>query len=334
MKSLLILLFVAYGAADPLEDGLFRVKRSVDHVHNMVLNERLRLPQLTHKRTKRQVGWRSIDNQYDESTLCILDCANQLQRAAAQYKIEDQTGSSSTGANKILKPTVDLTRLNTVCTAMRPPVQCFDRCSNSDLKTKLQISLEPIRFICIDRFQDFMNNLRCMHKLDATASAQCNPRCRRFEAAVNKTVQMGQKPFLRQFYSASELKDMISGTCQFVQCYTDCSVPMTRSVCGDTAAELASGLIRKMFASIQNYDTMSNAESILPASCRRLAGTSIVEDDDEGDVDETPLISDTGANSWRDRSNQGDRMGLRSNRRYDDDATIILVVPEDDSIEV
>jgi len=273
-----------------------RVKRSVDHVQHMILNEKLRLPFLDRNqiRHKRQANWRSVDEEYDESTVCLLNCANQLQRAASQYQNEDEF--ESTNANRLLKPSLNLTRLTNVCQAMRPPVQCFDRCPDSTLKSQLQTTLEPIRFICVDRYRDFMDNLRCMHKLDATANAQCTPRCRRFEAAVNRTMQLGRRPYLRHFYAVSELKEMLSGTCQFVQCYMDCSVPLTRSVCGETAASLSSGLIQKMFALVQNYDQLSNGATILPASCKRLAQPTIPEPGD----DETPTFVDRDRNQGED----------------------------------
>jgi hypothetical protein len=266
---------------NPLE----RVKRSVDNVHRMVLNERLRLPLIRDQiRHKRQI--RTIDNDDDDATFCLLNCANQLQRAAARYQNDDEP---TTGANRILKPSLNLTRLTNVCQAMRPPLQCFDRCPRSDFQTQLKTSLEPIRFICVDRYQDFMSNLRCMHKLDTTASNRCTPKCRRYESAVNKTMQLGRRPYLRHFYTIDELKEMLSGTCQFVQCYMDCSVPLTRSVCGQTAADLASNLIQKMFASVQNYDKLVNGGSVLPQSCRRLAqptGTEIAEYEEPGDDQE------------------------------------------------
>jgi hypothetical protein len=266
---------------NPLE----RVKRSVDNVHRMVLNERLRLPLIRDQiRHKRQI--RTIDNDDDDATFCLLNCANQLQRAAARYQNDDEP---TTGANRILKPSLNLTRLTNVCQAMRPPLQCFDRCPRSDFQTQLKTSLEPIRFICVDRYQDFMSNLRCMHKLDTTASNRCTPKCRRYESAVNKTMQLGRRPYLRHFYTIDELKEMLSGTCQFVQCYMDCSVPLTRSVCGQTAADLASNLIQKMFASVQNYDKLVNGGSVLPRSCRRLAqptGTEIAEYEEPGDDQE------------------------------------------------
>jgi len=270
-----------------------RVKRSVDNVHRMVLNERLRLPLIRDQiRQKRQI--RTIDtDDDDDATFCLLNCANQLQRAAARYQNDDEP--TTTGANRILKPSLNLTRLTNVCQAMRPPLQCFDRCPRSDFQIQLKTSLEPIRFICVDRYQDFMDNLRCMHKLDTTTSNRCTPKCRRYESAVNKTMQLGRRPYLRHFYTVDELKEMLSGTCQFVQCYMDCSVPLTRSVCGQTAADLTSGLIQKMFASVQNYDKLvNNGASVLPASCRRLArptGTTDVAEyeeeprDDVEDVD-------------------------------------------------
>jgi len=280
MWRIFILAFsIALVSADrnPLE----RVKRSTDHVHRMILNERLRLPLINTRdqiRHKRQANWRTTsdtdtetETDTDDATFCLLNCANQLQRAASRYQNDNDENESTTNANRILKPSLNLTRLTNVCQAMRPPLECFDRCPRTDFQTQLKTSLEPIRFICVDRYQDFMNNLRCMHKLDTTANRQCTPKCRRYESAVNQTMQLGRRPYLRHFYSINELKEMLSGTCQFVRCYMDCSVPLTRSVCGETAADLASGLIQKMFASVQNYDQLTNGASILPASCRRLA---------------------------------------------------------------
>lgn len=326
-----VAIFFALTIASPLDDGIDRVKRSVDHVHNLMFNQRLRLPldNPTTNRHKRQADWRTVDSEYDQSTLCILNCANQLQRAAKQYRDDDDTTTQTTQANQLMKPAFNLTRLTTVCSAMRPSVECFDRCQASTLKNQIQKSLEPIRFICIDRYQDFLNNLRCMHKLDATSSQQCTPRCRRFEAAVNKTTQLAQRPYLRHFYTVAELKEMLSGTCQYVQCYMDCSVPLTRSVCGDTAANLASGLIQKMFASVQNYDQVTSGGSILPESCQRLARPTGTEMDNGDDIEEA--VADSDANSWREPSNQGGR--VNSNRPCDDDATIIFVVPVPESNE-
>jgi len=278
-------LALAFVAIEANRNPLERIKRSVDNVHTMVLNERLRLPLIDqNSRHKRQVGWRSVDNEYDDASTCLLNCAIQLQRASLQYKNHEDGSGSSSNANRLLKPAFNLTRLSNMCQAMRPPVQCFDRCPASATKALLQKTLEPIRFICIDRYQDFLNNLRCMHKLDTTTASQCSPRCRRYEAAVNRTVQLGRQPSLRYLYSSSELQAMISGTCQWVQCFMDCSVPMIRSVCGTTAADLSTGLIQRMFASADNSAQISNGgQSILPASCRRLAqpiGTTQVVDED------------------------------------------------------
>jgi len=265
-----ICLFLSIASCHPSRsDHTLDLRQPLDEVHRFVSDDRLRLPHFANTiRSKRQ-AWNTDDEPTEESTNCILQCANEMKDAIEPFKNNENFASLNT--DRIMKPNFNMTRFNDVCSAMRPSIRCFDQCPDSQLKITMASAIDPIRFVCVDRFQDFQNNFRCMRKLDPTTNSQCTPKCRRFEAVLNRTIQFNQRPYMRYLYSASDVKSMLSGTCQYVECFTDCSVALLRTVCGNTAAELVSKSIQKMFASVQTLYTLRNIGDMFPEACRRVA---------------------------------------------------------------
>jgi len=256
-------------SGDPVVDGAIRLKRSVDYVQAAVLGEQLVLPSF-HDHSARNKRQADLDSdQVDYSTLCVLGCANQLRAAAQPFQPTNQAGSMDN--NQLLKQNMTVTRFTEMCSVMRSAVECFDRCPNSATKSQLKKLLDPIRFMCIDRFQDFKANFVCMQGTKDATTTQCTPRCKQHEAALKRLMLIAARPYLRQFLSVDEIQEMLSGSCQYVECQTDCAVGLTRTACGNTAAELTSAITQKTFSMVQTYYTMLGLGEVLPESCRRLA---------------------------------------------------------------
>jgi len=226
--------------------------------------------------------------------MCILGCTNQLRWAMLRLQAAGNTETLGDD-NGVVKSTFNVTAFVEVCAAVRPPVQCYDRCPSSDLQRQLHKSLDALRYMCIAKFEDIKNNGRCLAKMAPITQAQCAPRCRRYEAAVNRTKQLIANPYARYMYTPDQIRDMLSGTCQNVQCNLNCSVPLTRASCGDTAAELVSGVTQKLMASVQNYDRLTSGGQVLPPACQRLAQPNGEDDGSIGDGPALPRSSNSGS---------------------------------------
>lgn len=281
----------------PAEETVASLHSSASHIHGLLSDEHLRLPSVHYNdRRKRQASWNSDDTELDDSSTCLLRCTFQLQAAARRLKVSGRPDSlDNDGENDVTKSTFNMTRFNEVCSAMRPPVQCFDSCPFSALKLQVKDSLDAIRYMCIDRYQAIKDNARCMQKANRDITPQCTPRCRRYEEAVNRTKQLGTNPYLAYVYSAEQLREMLGGTCDYIQCHLDCNVPKMRTICGNVAGDLVRDITQKAMAALRNYDRIVAGGQALPASCRRLAQGQGGSDD-----------SDTDRGNWQS-TNQGNR---------------------------
>jgi hypothetical protein len=255
------------------------IDESADQIHGLLISDHVLTPIYQHRessRRKRQVSWDSDETDQDDATLCVLTCAMQFREVNSRFQ-NVNTGETF-GDNGLVKSDVNMTRFTEICEAFRPPLRCFDRCPYSSIKEQLKSSLDPIRYMCVDRFQDIKNNARCMQKLAPDVNTQCKPRCRQYEDALTRIKRYASNPIMRRFYSNSDVRDMLEGTCHYIQCHVDCSVPVTRRVCGETAADLTKGVIQRLMASVQNLSSMTGSSQYLPLACRRLANADEEEE--------------------------------------------------------
>jgi len=293
VTTLLVALLALAGVilGNPASDLAFDIQGTSDQIHGSLLGEQLVMPSIHYDaaRKKRQVDY-SDESDLDESIFCILRCTNQFKAASQRIQTRQGSGSIEDDDIDVLKP-INLTRFNQMCHNIRPSVQCFDRCPQSMLKIQLKGMLDPIRYMCIDRFEDIKTNARCMQKAGQESTRQCGPRCRRYEDSVNRLKQLSKRQYMRYFYSASDIRDMLSGTCQFIQCQMDCSLPLTRRACGDTAAELTKGIVQKLMASLQGYGQMAGGQD-LPMACRRLAQSNTSNSEVTVNVEQENLDDD------------------------------------------
>lgn len=76
---------------------------------------------------------------------------------------------------------------------------------------------------------------------------------------------------MRYFYSADDMRDILSETCQWIECYSNCETPAIRTNCGELAVEIRLGAVQKLYASLKNLDYLVTGGKAMPESCKKLA---------------------------------------------------------------
>lgn len=132
-----------------------------DHLHDLLFSGHSIFRDHIARRKRRIDSGKLVGGRADASTRCIIGCTNQLKRATEKCKTV--LTDSATGSIKIHG---NMTLFNQVCSAARPSVECFDRCPPSTLKTQIQPSVEPLRYMCIDHIQDFNEYAPCYQKVE------------------------------------------------------------------------------------------------------------------------------------------------------------------------
>jgi len=252
---------------------IFNVQQSSASIFKSPLSNSFHLNQLD--RVKRQAKPHNSSAAPDpdhDPDICVIKCLRSTEEHLGGLQEEDKKNQSPLSPQSALNRDYDPKDFQKLCDAYRPGRKCLDSCDNTNLKTAALKGMALLQFMCVERFDDFKENLPCMNNASAAAEIACKPNCSEFEQAVNRLEELAGNRDLVTQVSQQQLTRTLAGSCLYVECLGHCGNPITEKQCGKKVAELDEELVKHVFNSLRNTVTALGAGDQLPKECVKLSG--------------------------------------------------------------
>jgi len=153
---------------------------------------------------------------------------------------------------------------------MLPFMACLNSCGRTTVNSMMQESAKIGKLICIDRYQDMLDNYECLSKADNKVEEECVlNKCPSVEGSLKSMTNFGAKP------DADKLTKAIGSYCKAVECSLPCSQKVITRECNEKIANITTyEFTQSAISSLKNVFEMTGGKLTFPAECRALPGGS------------------------------------------------------------
>ncbi|KAK0416002.1 hypothetical protein QR680_012241 [Steinernema hermaphroditum] len=158
---------------------------------------------------------------------------------------------------------------SSICNAYESVDRCLEDCEpKSENSVRIRQTYAGLRFICVDSKEEFFGNLPCLAQYEPLAMSQC-------QNSVNQSL-ISSNLFSESIINREQhnIRSRFGNLCKDLEAMIRCIEPVTRTGCGDAAAQMMLKFITVGFTSFEQLYGQLGITDQLPSSCRNLMSLS------------------------------------------------------------
>lgn len=159
------------------------------------------------------------------------------------------------------------------CEIYRPGAKCFDACPESRMKL-IFTTIHKLRdTMCVQKYNEFKRNFQCMINEEYKHKGKCVQQCKSHQ---DEYVGLATRKYINSDgqVDRKEGSRLLKGTCQYLDCQLNCTLPFVKEGCGAEAAGLERDMVVTSFDSLNRMMEQTNPNNtafFYPAECARLS---------------------------------------------------------------
>lgn len=214
------------------------------------------------------------DNISELEEPCSIGCMKNLE-VQLEHAFPEHNLTSFKSYSKNLIEEYNPNDFESFCNVYKNASQCLHGCDNRDVTKIFAFKvLAPVESMCVTNYEAFKKYLPCINKIGNEVKEKCNNVCRDYEEYFEQLLGLGENSTSILNMHPTELRSLFKGSCLYLRCQMDCSIPLTQDQCGKEAANLEKMTISSAFSTVNDLMSLVDNNAFWPKECQDLAHSS------------------------------------------------------------
>ncbi|KAF8361242.1 hypothetical protein PRIPAC_88165 [Pristionchus pacificus] len=191
---------------------------------------------------------------------CVETCVNMMQKNNQMEQLSYPSHRSKDGQ-------MTQESFKGICESFEKADRCLDSCSKSGNKEAEKIRMHTyagIRYICIEKKDEFFHTLPCLSLHEPKAISKCSLQ---INESIKASTEFSNTVLNKESH---HLRHRFESLCESLGNTVSCIEPITRENCGEDSADMMMKFIKIGFGSFEQVYSQLGISDQLPSACRSL----------------------------------------------------------------
>lgn len=194
---------------------------------------------------------------------CVETCVNMMQK-------NNQMEQLSYPSLRTRDDQMTQASFRGICESFGKADECLKECAahNNEAEKIRMHTYAGIRYICIEKKDEFFHTLPCLSKHEPKAMSKCSTQ---INESIKASTEFSNTVINKESH---HLRHRFETLCESLGNTVSCIEPITRENCGEEAADMMMKFIKVGFGSFEQVYSQLGISDQLPSSCRTLLSPS------------------------------------------------------------
>ncbi|GMS84064.1 hypothetical protein PENTCL1PPCAC_6239 [Pristionchus entomophagus] len=194
---------------------------------------------------------------------CVEECVNIMQK-------NNQMEQLSYPSLRMKDDKMTEASFKGICDSFEKADKCLQRCAQHNLEAdKIRMhTYAGIRYICIEKRNEFFRTLPCLSEHEPKAMSKCSSQ---INESIKASTEFSNTVINKESH---HLRHRFESLCESLGNTVACIEPITRESCGEDAADMMMKFIKVGFGSFEQVYSQLGISDQLPSACRSLLSPS------------------------------------------------------------
>ncbi|GMR36287.1 hypothetical protein PMAYCL1PPCAC_06482 [Pristionchus mayeri] len=194
---------------------------------------------------------------------CVETCVNMMQK-------NNQMEQLSYPSLRMKDEGMTVESFKGICESFEKADECLQACAlhNNEAEKIRMHTYAGIRYICIEKREEFFRTLPCLAQHEPKAMSKCSSQ---INESIKASTEFSNTVINKESH---HLRHRFESLCESLGNTVSCIEPITRENCGEQAADMMMTFIKVGFGSFEQVYSQLGISDQLPSTCRSLLSTN------------------------------------------------------------